>query len=271
MKKFTFFLACFLILGLASADYGLTVLGPSVFCAELKNPVPTSQNNAKKSSVPPREQPISDLSSLSRDFPLILILPIIVAFVSGGLAGALVNIFFAKRQAKRELKSLIIAFTSELVFAFERCVLYYEQSKKKMISFSGLFEFTDASILSRFAIVNNRPEVVAAIMDLKFHYFQIGRHVEDAGRLATQAERFAENKEQKEKLMKAASHAQGTALAFFLGKSYDDIERETLFLLQEAKRIGPVKTIEDLQQKFKNAVAQKADLDKKRSEALSTK
>jgi hypothetical protein len=271
MKNFAFFLACFLILGLGSADYGLTVLGPSVFCAELKNPVSTSQNTAKKSSVPPMEQPISDHSSRNRDSLLILILPIIVAIVSGGLAGALVNILFAKRQAKRELKSLIIAFSAELVFAFERCVLYYEQSKKKMISFSGLFNFTDASILSRFAIVNNQPEVVAAIMDLKFHYFQIGRHVEDAGRLATQAERVAENEGQKEKLLKAATHAQGTALAFFLGKSYDNIERETLFLLQEAKKIGPAKTMEDLEQKFKNAAAKKADLDKKGSEASSTK
>jgi hypothetical protein len=273
MKKFALLFAYFLILGSASTDYSrsLTVLVPSVYCAELKNPISTLQNTAKKSSVPPIEQPKSGHSSRNMDFLLMLILQISAALVGGGLAGALVNILFAKLQSKRELKSLIIAFASELVFAFMRCVLYYEQSKAGKISYSGLFNFADASILSRFAVVNKQPEVVAAIMDLKFHYFQIGRHVEDSSRLATQADRFAEDEEQKKRLMKAAVRAQGTALAFFLGKSYDDIERETLFILQEAKKIAPVKTIEDLEKKFKDATAKKADLDKKESEASSTK
>lgn len=77
------------------------------------------------------------------------------------------------------------------MLAFERCVIYYRQHKqyeksgKIEVSYSGLFNFTDASILSKFASVSNRPEVVTAIMKLKAAYFQVGRHVEDASELLT--------------------------------------------------------------------------------------
>lgn len=180
--------------------------------------------------------------------------------MGGGLAGALVNICATRRQSKKELQSLILAFASEFIFAFARCVNYYEQSKKREISFSGLFDFTDASILSRFAVVNTQPDVVTAIMDLKAHYFQIRRHVEDAGKFAVQAKRLAEDEKDREKLMGAAGHAQATALAFFFS-SYEDIVQKTSTILEEAKKISPVKVVDDLEQKFKDATAKKSKLD----------
>jgi len=186
------------------------------------------------------------------------------------LAGAVVNVLFAKRQARKELKSLILAFASEFTFAFARCVKYYDQSQKGEISYSGLFDFTDTSILSRFAIVNTQPKVVAAIMGLKSHYFQIRRHVDDAGKFAVQATRLADDNEQEKKLMKAAVHAQRTALAFFFS-SYDDIVRKTEIIIEEAKKISPANTVNDLEQKFKNAKNKKSEIDAAKKNTSSDK
>jgi len=265
MKRILLFLVCLLIFG--SIDNGLTliVLNPSTYCAELKNPASTPQSPPKPDPLP-IQQPTSEHPSKSDKGILIIIVQVTAAIVGGGLAGALVNIYFNRKQSKKELKSLILAFASEFTFAFVRCVKYYEQSKKQEISFSGLFDFTDASILSRFAVVNTQPEVVAAIMDLKSHYFQIRRHVEEAGRFAAQANRLAEDEKDREKLMRAAIHAQGTALAFFFS-SYQDIERKTSVILEEAKKINPGVVVDDLEKKFKDALTKKSNLDKTNKEA----
>jgi hypothetical protein len=61
--------------------------------------------------------------------------------------------------------------------------------------------------------------------------------------------------------MKAAIHAQGTALAFFFS-SYEDIVRETGLILEEAKKISSKKVVGDLEQKFKEAEQKKLEIDK---------
>lgn len=191
----------------------------------------------------------------------------LVATILGGLVGALAaclfNIYFSKRQSKKELRSLILAFASELTLAFNRCVMYYEQAVEGSVSYSGLFDFTDASTLSKFATVNTNPEVVAAIMDLKSTYFQVSRHVDEAAKFATQAERITVGKHDKERFERAARHAQETALAFFLN-SYKDIQKETDLVIKEAKRISPGKIVEELEIKFLTKTRKKAELDASR-------
>lgn len=186
---------------------------------------------------------------------------IITAFLSGGLAGAGINIYFQKRRSAQEYRSLILAFALELVLAFERCVIYYEQSKKGEISYSGLFDFTDASILSKFAAVSKNPETVAAIVDLKSVYFQVGRHVEEASKFAAQANRLAEGEQEKTRLMRAALHAQGTALAFF-NSSYEKAEKQTAQVIEAAKKISPGDVVKDLFNRFSQASQKKRNLDK---------
>lgn len=265
MKRILLFLAYLLIFSAIDNSRTIIFSDSAVYCAESKNPVPTPPSLASKTSVP-IEKATLDHSSKTDNSIFIVIAQIIASIIGGGLAGAVVNIYFTRRQSKKELKSLILAFASEFIFAFVRCVKYYEQSRKQEISFSGLFDFTDASILSRFAVVNTQPEVVAAIMDLKSHYFQIRRHVEDAGKFAVQANRLAEDEKDREKLMRAAVHAQGTALAFFFS-SYEDIVQKSSLILEEAKKISPVKVVDELEQKFKDAATKKSELDKTNKEA----
>jgi len=188
----------------------------------------------------------------------------LIGGVAGALTGALVHIWFTRRQSKRELKSLIIAFVTELALAFERCVLYYKQAKEeRKISFSSLFDFTGPSMLSRLAAVINEPDVVAAIIDLKSIYFQIRRQVEDAAGHAAYATRLAQLKEEQAKYMEAATKAQHTALGFFLGREekYKTIVEETAFILDAAKKISPGKVVEDLEKKFTDAQHEKFRLD----------
>jgi len=141
----------------------------------------------------------------------------VIAALIGALVATGINIYFNKRRSKRELTSLILTFACELTLAFERCVMYYKQAIKGEVSFSVLFDFTDASVLSRFATVNPQPEIISAIMELKSTYFQIRRHVEDVARFAAQGDRFAEGTEERRLWMNAAGRAQRTALAFFRG------------------------------------------------------
>ncbi len=101
-----------------------------------------------------------------------IFLPLVSA-VLGGLAGAGISIYYSRRQAKQEYRSLILSFCSEMVSIFWRCVKYYKQSKTGEISYSALFTFTDSSTLSKFASVCKKPEVVAAIVELKSMYFQV--------------------------------------------------------------------------------------------------
>jgi hypothetical protein len=198
-----------------------------------------------------------------RDSPLVLILLPIVAAIIGGLAGSGVTIYFQRRQSKNESRSLILAFAVELVLAFERCVAYYEQSKTEKIMYSALFDFSDAALVSKFAAVSDDSEVVASIMSLKSIYFQVRRHIEDASKFAAQADRIAVTPEEKERLKKAADHAQRTALAFFLGpEKYEVIERETAKLINAAQRTAPGRVIDEYSQKFSGAQQKKKELDK---------
>ena len=72
----------------------------------------------------------------------------LVAAIMGGIAGALISIAYFKKQAENEYIALILAFCSEMVSIFCRCVMYYKQSKTGDISYSALFSFTDSSAVS---------------------------------------------------------------------------------------------------------------------------
>jgi hypothetical protein len=87
-----------------------------------------------------------------------ILIPLVAALL-GGLAGAGISNYYARKQAMQEYRSLILSFSFEMVSIFQRCVMYYRQSKHGEISYSALFSFTDSSALSRFASVCQRPEV----------------------------------------------------------------------------------------------------------------
>jgi hypothetical protein len=188
-----------------------------------------------------------------------ILLPLVSA-VLGGLAGAGISIYYSRRQAKQEYRSLILSFCSEMVSIFWRCVKYYKQSKTGEISYSSLFSFTDSSTLAKFASVCKKPEVVAAIVELKSMYFQVQRHVEEASRFAVDGSR-ASTPNEKDDLMKKAARAQGTALAFF-HSSYENIEKEMDLIVQTAKQVAPGDVADKLYSKFIEAKTEKKNLDK---------
>lgn len=187
-------------------------------------------------------------------------IPLVAALI-GALTYGFLQAIQSRRQSRREYRSLILAFAYELTLAFERCVIYYGQATRGEVSYSALFAFTDASSLVRLASVASGPEVVAAIVDLKSIYFQIGRHVEQAAIYATEADQIAENSEQKIRLRQAAHHAQGVALAFFRG-NYEKTAEETALIIREAKKWTRCSVVGDLEKSFEKAKNSKKLLDK---------
>ncbi len=137
--------------------------------------------------------------------------------------------------------------------------MYYRQSKQGQVSFSTLFSFTDSYALSRFASVCQKPEVVAAIIELKSVYFQVQRHVEEASRFALEGSRTSDAQE-KQAVMEKARHAQGTALVFFLS-SYKDIEKHTALIVKTELQLTPGKVAEDLSCRFSKAKKEKEQFD----------
>jgi hypothetical protein len=202
-----------------------------------------------------------NVKSEKSNITITILMPLFTAIL-GGLAGAGISIWFSRRQVRKEYSSLILAFCSELVSVFERCVMYYAQIKKKEVSYSALFSFTDSSALSKFASVCQKPEVVAGIIELKSMYFQIQRHVEEAARFAVEASRSGDEKE-KQDLMVKAVHAQGTALAFFHG-FYERIEKETGLIVEAAKNVSPGDVAQNLSSRFLDAKNEKQELDKRK-------
>jgi len=192
-----------------------------------------------------------------------------ISAVLGGLAGAGISIYYQKRQKDQEHKSLILSFCSEFVSAYSRCVKYYGQALKGEVSYSALFNFTDASAFSRFASISKRSEVVAAIIELKSSYFQIQRHVIEASNYALQSSRESDEFIRQD-LIKKARHAQGAALAFF-HSSYDDIRDKTALMINEAQKAAPGVVANNLSSKFTNSRGEKIILDSEREKASEEK
>jgi hypothetical protein len=174
--------------------------------------------------------------------------PLVLVLLSGSIAAfltLLINIIYHARIRKKTRRSLILAFASELVFAFHRCIVYYRQQfterlKNIEVSYSELFEFADASMLSNFSTVGPKPELIAAIVFLKARYFQISRHVREAAKFAGESRR-AGCEEERTRILSNAIGARGTALAFFLADYnpdlYKAIEDKTEMIINEAKKI----------------------------------
>jgi hypothetical protein len=202
----------------------------------------------------------------------------VASLLLGGLGGAVVVIFYSNYRTKREYKSLILAFASELILAFERCVLYYKQSLYPVpqISYSTLFDFTDASALSKLATVTKDSAIIEAIIHLKSQYFQVGRHVDEASKFAARAKRFPQERNQ---LKRAADHAQGTAMAFFLGsdlpkpdpETYNMITEKTSLILTAANKVSSKEIAEKLSSKFARALNLKRKLDDLKQEKREKK
>ncbi|MEJ2182501.1 MAG: hypothetical protein P8Y66_03155 [Nitrospirota bacterium] len=192
----------------------------------------------------------NSISAVGNHIDIATALYSLLSLILGGVAGATVSIFYSTHRARNESKSLMTAISYELILAFERCVLYYEQAKKGKISYSALFAFTDANIFSRFVSVHSDARVAAAIINLKADYFQISRHVDEASRLAAGMGVHATKSEEESERMQAALKAQSRAMAFFLS-SYDRIMENTDILLGTTQKMVPSAVADDLAERFR--------------------
>jgi|GEM_PF-1706298 len=204
--------------------------------------------------------PAISKSQVENPINLINIILPLASVILGGISGALISIWFSERRRKQELRSLILAFCSEFVPLFKRCVMYYKQAMQNSISYSALFTFTDASALSKFASVGAKPDVIAGIVELKSMYFQIQRHADEAAKFAIEGSRLSDEVA-KQETMRKASDAQEKALAFFLN-SYERVVNETIEILKEAQHLCPGATTNRLFDKFNEAKLEKEMLDK---------
>ena len=179
----------------------------------------------------------------------------IVGAVLGGVVGAvaalLTTSWQVKKRAKQELQSLILVFCSEFVLAFERCVTFYEQLSKSNPSLAGLFQFTDATMLSRLTSVCKDPEVARAIIVLKNSYYQIGRHIDAASEMLNVAEinAITRDGDPLEITRDDIWAHQRTALGFF-NASYNAIDLETRRVISATKEYAPGDSADDWERRF---------------------
>jgi hypothetical protein len=71
---------------------------------------------------------------------------------------------------------------------------------------------------------------------------------------------MAENEDEKKRLLQAARHAQGTALAFFLS-SYGDVVSATSQIVEAAREISPGSVVNDFVGRVTRAKQRKINVD----------
>ena len=81
------------------------------------------------------------------------------------------NVYVRKTQEKALLQS----FIQEFLLLYKRCAMYYYQMNKGSISYSTLFEISDAGMVAKLAEVTNEPHVIETVMKLKADFFQVIR------------------------------------------------------------------------------------------------
>jgi hypothetical protein len=214
--------------------------------AQMEESAQTAVPVAPKEPTPGEEKPQQPPSN-NGSFPI----QIVISIFTGSLAGVVVSIYYQRKRQGGERRSLILAFCVEFISTFERCVLYYKQKQKDLVSFSSLFDFTDSSILSKYASVCTRPKTIQSIVELKESFYQIRRHVEMASEFALKILEKPEGFEQ-EVLKKNASKAQSIALIFFRDH-FDKILRNIDLLIETAKKEAPGVFTNDLSERFQKA------------------
>jgi hypothetical protein len=191
----------------------------------------------------------------------------VIGALTAAITTSLLSFFIQRRKTKAEHRSLLLLIANEIVLNYERCVIYTNQAKDGVVSFSGIFNFTDSDTVARFVAVTKSPSLISAIMKLKFTYYQVGRHVENASKFAFEAEEArsdlqrlgsmsGEIKDTEYGILRAsASRAQRTAIAFFTGaphnpNKFDEVDRDMGIIVEATRKECPGSAAEDLHKQF---------------------
>jgi len=208
-------------------------------------------------------------------------LTLLISSVTAALVSSGFLVWDYRRRRVRARKALLMAYVTELVQLFWRTVLYYSQRIQHGVSYSALYEVSEADMLGQFAGVVDDPKVIYAIIRLKERYFQIQRHVLEASKLATEFsiqevryqrllehydpedDRVKEAQNRSQDAIVRAKHAQSRALAFF---EFDEMVDWTRTVIDYAKTEINTTQIYELEKMFFQKIKEKyqADLEQKK-------
>jgi len=187
----------------------------------------------------------------------------------------IISFLYPLIRRKKELRSLITIFATELVLAFHRCVIYYMQKKQDVVSFSELFFNTDASTMANFAAAGVNPQILADIIYLRARYFQISRLVKKAAQLAVDASQHSKGTIKYRQLKGKATKVRNNALSFFLAEYrpelYKDIEDGTNRIVQAVKKLSRKNIATYLTSIFDTAKNVKRELDSMKTKNIKGK
>jgi len=204
-----------------------------------------------------------------------LTIALVAAFTSAFVASGIL-VGYTWWQRRQERKAILLTYTTELVEALSRTVMYYDQRSKGGISFSSIYEGTDSNTLARLIHLVDEPEVVSAMFGLKERLFQILRHVEEASSMAAEWDVLSKTREdfvkrygltddrtkdltdRSQEAFTRAYHAQGRALAFF---AFADMFTWMETIVQYVKKKVGGRQIAELESKLYKAQKDKMEVD----------
>jgi hypothetical protein len=106
-----------------------------------------------------------DWQVLIRDFTVLL----------AGVLGVCLLLAWNVYVRKTQEKALLQTFIQEFLLLYKRCTMYYGQMTTGAISYSTLFEISDAGMVTKLAETTNEPPIIETVMQLKADFFQVVR------------------------------------------------------------------------------------------------
>ena len=209
----------------------------------------------------------------------LLSVPLLSAAIAA-LVSASLLVGFSLWQRNREKKALLLAYATELVEAFRRTVMYYQQHSEGQLSYLALYEATDATTLGKLASVVDNPDIIYAVVRLKERYTQIQQDVLEASKSAAESsvqaaeskftretqwvtgETVLEPDDELEDSLLRVEHAQSKALAFFDEETFDSMVRWTETFIGYTKKSVRGRLLSDLERKLNQSIADKRKIDR---------
>lgn len=209
----------------------------------------------------------------------LLSVPLLSAAIAA-LVSASLLVGFSLWQRSREKKALLLAYATELVEAFRRTVMYYKQHSEGQLSYSALYEATDATTLGKLASVVDNPDIVYAVVRLKGRYYQVQQDVLEASQSAAESsvqtaeskftretkwvtdETVLEPDDEREDSLLRVEQAQSKALDFFDEETFDNMVRWTQTFIGYTKKSVRGRLLSDLERKLNQSIADKRKIDR---------
>jgi hypothetical protein len=162
---------------------------------------------------------VISLRGIKMDIFTDLLIPLLV-----GLLAAYGGMRYADAVSFRQQKALLTLFIQEFSILLRRSSMYYQQYIEGPVSFSTMFESSDAATFNKLAEVTDNIKIIETALMLKSDFFQVLRYA-DRSSEAVNTLLYAEASGNKELASQAADKARQTqqmALNYFMGEIFVD-------------------------------------------------